>query len=929
MPVRPAIVLLALLANGCSLLRGDEPPTIASLGRTPITPEDTPVETSEAQAMAAYRRFLDAAPGAETRPEAMRRLADLGLEAEPLPRGPGAGDTVPPRERAADSIRLYREILAEYPGRPGNDAILYQLARAYEHNGEPQQSLEALNRLTQRHPQSGYVPEAQFRRGEILFVQRDYPAAGQAYQAVASAGEHSPFYQPSLYKMGWCYFKQGQFDQALDAFMALLDITLQTGEAGITDMTDLKPAERERVEDTLRAVSLSFSAESGAMAVVDYFRRSGMRSYTDVIYDRLGSLYLQQERYTDAARTFQTFVGQNPDHRQAPAFQIRVIETYQLGEFPTLVLEGKQHFVDRYNLKSAYWSRHKPADNPQVLDYLKTTMTDLSLHYHGLAQKDHKADDYRQAVHWYRRYLESFPESAEAPEINFLLAELLFEAGGYRLAAREYERTAYEYGDHEKAAVAGYACVLAYVKGENGLTGDDLKAWQREAIDNAQRFATGFPQHPQALAVLTRTAENLLAAGELVRAARTARDVIANDAASAAQQRVAWTVLAQVYFEQQDFLQAERACREVLARTDAHAADRQRVVEQLAASIYKQGEAARDAGDTAVAVERFQQVRLATPTAAIVSIAEFDAAAGLLERQEWDRAATVLERFRKAYPDDPRQSEVTRRLAAAYLAGQRPLQAAVEFERIGHRHADPDLRREALWQAAELYEQAQQAPRAVAVYEAYVAQFPRPAKTAVEAMHRIAQYYRAAYRPAEQAQWLAAIIDADRRAGTGSSERMRYLAAAARFELAESAGERYRAVSLGLPLKQSLATKKRLMEAALQQYGEAADYRVAEVTTAATCRIAQIYQHLGAALLASQRPSNLTGETLEQYNILLEEQAYPFEEKAIELHETNVRRIADGIYDAWIEKSLRALALMVPVRYAKLERSADYVEALH
>ena len=53
---------------------------------------------------------------------------------------------------------------------------------------------------------------------------------------------------------------------------------------------------------------------------------------------------------------------------------------------------------------------------------------------------------------------------------------------------------------------------------------------------------------------------------------------------------------------------------------------------------YKQGEAAQAAGDTVAAVEHFQQVRLSTPTAAIVATAEFDAAAGLLARQEWNDA---------------------------------------------------------------------------------------------------------------------------------------------------------------------------------------------------------------------------------------------------------------------------------------------------
>jgi lysophospholipase L1-like esterase len=100
------------------------------------------------------------------------------------------------------------------------------------------------------------------------------------------------------------------------------------------------------------------------------------------------------------------------------------------------------------------------------------------------------------------------------------------------------------------------------------------------------------------------------------------------------------------------------------------------------------------------------------------------------------------------------------------------------------------------------------------------------------------------------------------------------------------------------------------------------------VTTAAAFQSAQIYAQLGQALLESERPNNLDAEALEEYNILLEDQAYPFEEQAIALHETNAARVDAGLYDAWIEKSLQALAQLVPAQYAKLERSADYVATL-
>ena len=93
----------------------------------------------------------------------------------------------------------------------------------------------------------------------------------------------------------------------------------------------------------------------------------------------------------------------------------------------------------------------------------------------------------------------------------------------------------------------------------------------------------------------------------------------------------------------------------------------------------------------------------------------------------------------------------------------------------------------------------------------------------------------------------------------------------------------------------ALAAKSKALEQALGAYGQAEEYGVAQVTTAATYAMADLYRHLGKALLDSERPRELDAEELEQYDMLLEEQAFPFEEKAIGIHERNARRAAEGI----------------------------------
>ncbi|MDR2215613.1 MAG: tetratricopeptide repeat protein, partial [Nevskiaceae bacterium] len=130
------------------------------------------------------------------------------------------------------------------------------------------------------------------------------------------------------------------------------------------------------------------------------------------------------------------------------------------------------------------------------------------------------------------------------------------------------------------------------------------------------------------------------------------------------------------------------------------------------------------------------------------------------------------------------------------------------------------------------------------------------------------------------------------------------------------------------PLSRSLPPKRKALDTALDAYRQAAAYNVADVTTRASYEIADLYRQLGADLMASERPKNLSAEALEQYDLLLEEQAIPFEEQAIKAHEANAVRAREGLFNDGVKLSYAALAKLSPARYAKTEQPGDYSATL-
>ena len=217
---------------------------------------------------------------------------------------------------------------------------------------------------------------------------------------------------------------------------------------------------------------------------------------------------------------------------------------------------------------------------------------------------------------------------------------------------------------------------------------------------------------------------------------------------------------------------------------------------------------------------------------------------------------------------------------------------------------------------------------AVRVYEQYVADYPQPLDINVETRQRLAEIYKGQLDYKRYHDQLGEIVLADGTAGESRTDRSRFLAARAALVLAELTYEHFAALDLTQPFEESLAEKQRRMDVAMEAFENLTAYQVAEVTAAATYYIAEIFFDFSAALMNSERPDGLSDAELLDYEMVIEEEAYPFEERAIEVHEANFELLAGGVYNEWVQQSLDKLGDLMPGRYAKNEISGGYLGSL-
>jgi hypothetical protein len=115
--------------------------------------------------------------------------------------------------------------------------------------------------------------------------------------------------------------------------------------------------------------------------------RHGVAPYEPQLYRSLGDLYLEKERFQDAAETYRAFAKRQPMHAEAPLLLVAATQAYERGGFTALVLDGKRELVAGYGPTSRFWQVNRANLDPRVVAAVETNLLDLAQHHHALAKK--------------------------------------------------------------------------------------------------------------------------------------------------------------------------------------------------------------------------------------------------------------------------------------------------------------------------------------------------------------------------------------------------------------------------------------------------------------------------------------------------------------------------------------------------------------
>jgi outer membrane protein assembly factor BamD (BamD/ComL family) len=890
------------------------------------------ITKSESDIRNAYINYLKHASKSDlSRADALNRLAAIEFKlSEELLQNSTTKETEDAKAKLASekinrSIELLETALKDYPKTKHNDVTLYQLAKAYDQKNNYEATHNTLKRLVKDYPKSRYYLEAQFRLAEQAFSAQKYTLAEDKYTEIIIAKNNAVFYEKSLYKRGWSRFKQEFYIEAADDFVQVINFN------DFQEYEQLTASKQSLFDEYFRAMGLSFSYLGGAEPLNLYFQQTEHVNNLYYIYSNLSDTFLKQQRYNDAVSTLNSFTSQYPDSIFSAEASLKIVNIWKQAGFIEQRKLAFEAFYFNYQPNSPYWStkksRYKKRFEATSLALKEYILIETAT-YHKEYQKNKKQADFTHAKQWYKNYLTHFLAYSRQDNIDFLLASLYLQHNDQELAFKHYKIAGFDGQTITNKEAAYQAITIADKLLANTINEKNQILWLNRVIESSTFYAQQYPTDKRTTKIIGR-ASDIAYRNKRYNEAIILTELLVSNKNNQIINDITM-VKAHSYFQTKQYFAAEKTYQALVKNNLLSPKNKSSATEGLALAIFYQGSTAVENNVLQQAIGHYARISQVAPKTTTASSGLYDAIALSLKSEQWLQAIEYIKRFRALYPQHKHAIDVTKKLSVAYLNSKQNIAAAKELEQLSTRENSQEYKMASLLKAADLYQANNDTTSAIRSLKTYIKTYPQPFMPHIESMYKLTQLYIEKNALNKSIFWQKKILSIDKKTpNSAKNSRSKFIASNAALTLAHIEHQHFSKIKLITPLKRNLKRKKQAMQSSVNYYARASSYGVAETATEATYAIATIYNDFSQALLTSEVPKHLNQDEKEQYSFLLEDQAFPFEEKAIEFYEINLVYTRDDIFDEWIIKSHQALQRLFPIRYQREPKLEKFINVLH
>src|SRR5262249_14905122 len=219
----------------------------------------------------------------------------------------------------AEAVALYERIRREYPKYQRKDEVLFALADNLYEIGRRAEAIARYEELLESNPSSSFAGDTYLQLGNHYFdVANDLSRARRYYQK-ALGSDLAKVHSYALYKLAWCDYNAGDFENALKKLQQVVAFAQTHGR----EMVDLR---NEALGDmTAVFVRLGRFAEA-----LDYLGRAVPEpSQQRKLIARLANQLADTGQYDSAIRAYRHLIAREPANPDTPEYQRSIVRCYE------------------------------------------------------------------------------------------------------------------------------------------------------------------------------------------------------------------------------------------------------------------------------------------------------------------------------------------------------------------------------------------------------------------------------------------------------------------------------------------------------------------------------------------------------------------------------------------------------------------------
>ena len=874
----------------------------------------------------------------------------------------------PPSVDLSQAQAVYLRLINNYPKFRKIDTVIYLYAFSLRDQGKVGESIKYFQTILDKYPRSRYIADAWMAIGEFRFYeQQNYKSSLEAYEKVLQHPK-SQLYDLALFKTAWCYWKLGDTTKSALRFKDVLDLAKK--KAGRTEEQQKRAAELQgQALDYLVELFTEDDTKS-AHDAFEFLAQIGGKQYSRKVLKQLADTVFDQTRYERAVEAYRLLIELDPNSAEAPDYHGKIVESFQLlGDVNTAVAEMRK-LASNYGGRSAWAAANK--DRPKAVEHARTLseglIRTLAKTMHSEAQQNEKTTKvvdktrYARAAEAYEFYLVNFPDAADAVELRYLRADILyFKLGKYDEAGREYlavGKTQPVSKFHKDALLQAMGAFEKVRKpGKREITESD-----RAFGEAADIYATLFPKDKEIVTVIYKNGQFFFDYGDYDEAVKRFGLIVErypdDPNAGPAGDRIL-----QALNKAKNYENIEAWARR-LKKTKAFSSkdEQQRLDTLIVNSVMKSGEkyasdgkydkaaafylrvpheypgnglapkALNNAGavlekakkqDEAVAA--YKELADKYPSASEAPDALFTAARIEENVAYYDKAAAFYEQLAQRYPQNAHAADALRSAGVLRQSLGQHDKAIKHYGEYAKRYKDKSDAKQVAFQAAVVREDQKDWRGAAAAFSAYAKTYSGDART-VEAHAREADAQLKAGNDAGAKDAASKALSAFNGGGkhhksNDSAEDANYWAAEARYIQGELVFHDYERIKIaGKPrqLAKVLEEKAKRLEEAKSIYLDVVTYKSPEWATAGLLRIGQGYEAYAKAMRNSPVPKDLNAEEKQMYRDELEKVVVVIEDKALDAYKSGyAKALTIGVYNKHTQTIRQALSRLAENEYPK------------